>query len=64
MALETSDREEFLAKADNLFEDFQVGEALSDGEPDALKEVFSDMEGDDLKTFMEFLVEEEVIAFD
>ena len=64
MELDTNDREEFLSKADDLFEDFQVGEALSDGEPDALKELICDMEGEDLKTFMEFLIEEEVISFD
>ena len=64
MDLDTNDREDFLSKADNLFDDFQVGEALSDCEPDALKDLISDMEGDDLKTFMDFLIEQEVISFD
>ena len=64
MDLEVDDREVFLAKADELFDEFSVGQALRDCEPDNLRELLIEFEKHDLKLLMDFLIEEEVIMFD
>ena len=64
MSLEDSDRSGFIDRANNLLDDHDVGNHLLEEDPDNIKDLFTDLQTDDVETVMNFLIDEEVIAFE
>ena len=62
--LEDSEKQDFMTRANGLLAEKDLGTVLGSGEEDAVKDLFSELEVEDLTSVMTFLQEEEVVSFD
>ena len=64
MSLDEADRNDFISRANELFEDQNVGTRIGCGDVDDVKDFFNDLGNEDVGSVMDFLITEEVISFE
>ena len=64
MELEAAERDDFVSKANKVLDDLNFGEKISCGDVDEVKEFMNDLSVEDSRCVVDFLIDEEVIAFD